>query len=39
MTSDLLIVFGLACVAMNPMGVDPQDIPTAVMRVADRFGG
>lgn len=74
MTSDLLIVFGLACVAialirlisafstdspvtgavimgglgcamvlsgaaMSPTGFDPTDIPAAVMRVADRFGG
>ena len=74
MNSDLLIVFGIACVAiglirlmsafssdqsvagatimgglgfamilsgaaMNPMGFHPQDIPAAVMRVVDRFGG
>jgi hypothetical protein len=74
MNSDLLIVFGLACVAiglirvmsafssdqslagatimgglgfamilagaaMNPLGFHPQDIPAAVMRVVDRFGG
>lgn len=74
MNSDLVIVFGLACVAialirllsafssdspitgatimgglgfamilsgaaMNPMGFHPQDIPAAVMRVVDRFGG
>lgn len=72
MTSDLLIVFGLACVliglirmissfstdsslagaaimgglgfammlsgaSMNPKGLDPSDIPAAVMRVVDRF--
>ena len=74
MTSDLLIVFGLACVAiglirllsafeadqsvsgavimgglgcamilagaaMNPMGFTAQNIPDAVMRVVNRFGG
>lgn len=29
----------LSGAAMNPTGFDPTDIPAAVMRVVDRFGG